>query len=279
MEIPDAHSKTTRVALGDSTQTAQIQSAPEASAECRDQSATCRPAPRNSCSWRSTRLRVQTSPTATSARNVRAAHVRAGASGSATGSRHGRDALHHPSESDPRWGDWWKGVKTQHAKLVAAAEAEQAARAQEDTGAVGNAAGKRRAQSDSTPNKGGQRKDAPATRERVGGEGNSAVHALMFPPSQVDSAEAAEVAEAIAVVRAVEIAEAAEAAQERRSSEAAPPRPCEPGGTPELPEKKRTVKGMTDERARQKVAAWPEMHTVAAEYDAVVVNLLRIHQN
>ena len=118
-----------------------------------------------------------------------------------------------PPESSARWGDWWKGVKTQHAKLVAAAEAEQAARAQEDTGAVGNAAGKRRAQSDSTPNKGGQRKDAPATRERVGGEGNSAVHALMLPPSQVDSAEAAEVAEAIAVIRAVEIADAAEAAQ------------------------------------------------------------------
>ena len=122
-----------------------------------------------------------------------------------------------PPESEGRWGDWWKGVKTQHTKLLAAAVAElpQLAR-QEDTGAC---AGKRRAAPEGTPNKGGQRKDAPATRER--GEGSSAVHALLLPPSQVESVEAAEVAEVIAVIQAVEIAEAAEAAGAAEVAEAA----------------------------------------------------------
>ena len=75
-----------------------------------------------------------------------------------------------PPESEGRRKDWWKGVKTQHTKLLAAAVAElpQLAR-QEDTGAC---AGKRRAAPEGTPNKGGQRKDAPATRER--GEGSRA---------------------------------------------------------------------------------------------------------
>ena len=75
-----------------------------------------------------------------------------------------------PPESGS-WGDWWKQVKTHHKQLVAAAlaaqaaphaaPAEQAARAD----AAARAAGKRRASPDGTPNKGGQRKDAPATRE------------------------------------------------------------------------------------------------------------------
>ena len=75
-----------------------------------------------------------------------------------------------PPESEGRWGEWWKTVKTKHSRMLAATEAEQAAQAEHAKApAAGNAAGKRRAQADGTPNKGAQRKDAPAMRD--GGKG------------------------------------------------------------------------------------------------------------
>ena len=62
-------------------------------------------------------------------------------------------------EPPPDGGDglqeWWKSAKAQHKYLVAAA------------GAKGNAAGKRAAPADGTPNKGGQRKDAPSSATRA----------------------------------------------------------------------------------------------------------------
>ena len=72
---------------------------------------------------------------------------------------------------------------------------------------AGAAAGKRPAQAGGTPNKGGARKDAPATRERDASrssEGSSAAHAHFFPLLQVEAAETAAMAdEAIEVITAI----------------------------------------------------------------------------
>ena len=101
------------------------------------------------------------------------------------------------------------------------------------------AAGKRLAQPDGTPNKGGARKNAPAVRDRGEGSTSSGVHSLLLPPSH-QTAEEAEVAEVLAVLdmadaadaaaeataaaeaaKVAEAAEAAEAAQAAQASQAA----------------------------------------------------------
>ena len=121
---------------------------------------------------------------------------------------------HPPPLEGGNWRDWWKRAKTQHAQLLtAAADTQQPAPA-----AAPAAAGKRLAQPDGTPNKGGQRKNAPAVRDR--GEGSSMVHSLLLPPSQLQPAEEREIAEVLAVLDAVDIAEAAESTKAAEAAEA-----------------------------------------------------------
>ena len=61
----------------------------------------------------------------------------------------------HPPPEKGTWGNWWKGVKVQYAKLITAAEAADTKAAA--AAAARNAAGKRHAHPEGTPNKGGQR--------------------------------------------------------------------------------------------------------------------------
>ena len=89
---------------------------------------------------------------------------------------------HPPPAEGGNWRNWWKQVKTHHAQLIAAADAQQPAPA---AALAAGAAGKRLAQPDGTPNKGGARKSA--VRDR--GEGSSGVHSLLLPPSDYQTTE------------------------------------------------------------------------------------------
>ena len=109
-----------------------------------------------------------------------------------------------PPPAEGSWANWWKAAKTHHAQLLAAADAQPPAPAAATSAA---AAGKRLAQLDGTPNKGGARKNAPAVRDR--GEGSSGVHSLLLPPSDDQTAEEAEVAEVLAVLDMADDADAA----------------------------------------------------------------------
>ena len=178
----------------------------------------------NSCSWRSMR-RVHRPSTATSARAAMAVTARAGVRCSAGGSRSGRaahrlravpGAIGVETGEDPSQTARRSGAGSAGGAAGPAAPAEQAARAD----AAARAAGKRRASPDGTPNKGGQRKDAPPVRELRDGEGSSTAHSLLLPPSQVEASEVL-VAEAIAMVEAVQVADAADAMEDAEAAEAA----------------------------------------------------------
>ena len=81
------------------------------------------------------------------------------------------------------------------------------------------AAGKRHAHPEGTPNKGGQRKSAPAGTDS--GKGSSRVHSFLLPPSQGQTPEEAEIAEVLAVLDVADAAEAAEAAAAAEVADAA----------------------------------------------------------
>ena len=194
-----------------------------------------------------------------------------------------------PPPDEGNWGNWWKGVKTHHAHILAAAEApaEQPER-EAAPAAAGNAAGKRPAQPDGTPFKGGPRKTA--VRE---GEGSSRVHSLLLPPSQGQSAEEAEIAEVLAVMdvadaaeaaaaaEAAEVAEVAEVAEAAEAAEAAKAAKAalaalvaqadeEFGPEPRIGE----VSGFSEAQARAKVETDdPDIQLRAAEYDAYAPEL------
>ena len=107
-------------------------------------------------------------------------HMRALAPASATVGRGvGRAST---SGGGQQLGQLVEGVKIHYAHIIAAAEAAEQPEREAAPAAAGNAAGKRPAQPDGTPNKGGPRKTA--VRE---GEGSSR-DSLLFPPSQGQSA-------------------------------------------------------------------------------------------
>ena len=187
-----------------------------------------------------------------------------------------------PPEEGSNWRNWWKQAKAHHAQLIAAADAQLLAPA---AALAAGAAGKRLAQPDGTPNKGGARKSA--VRDR--GEGSSGVHSLLLPPSHDQTAEEAEVAEVLAVLdmadaadaaaeataaaEAAEVAEAAEAAESAQAAEAveAAEAAWAAEGFEELPDiRRREAGGLSEEKSRRQTERNdPHIHRRAAEYDAM----------
>ena len=184
---------------------------------------------------------------------------------------------HPPPESEAKWGDWWKAVKTQHSRLCAAAQEAQAPpkeQAPAPASAAGNAAGKRRAQADGTPNMGGQRKQAASSRD--GGEGSSCVHSLILPPSQVDSGEAAQIAEAIEVVGALEIADATEAAEAAEAAAVAEAAEAAEAAAAAQAAKATQAAAQAAADAAKAKGLDPEWARKAAEYDAIAPELVEL---
>ena len=136
-----------------------------------------------------------------------------------------------PPEGEGSWATWWKERKTAHKEMLAAAHAS----AEPDDAAVAQkvAAAKRSADAETTPNAGGQRKDAPLSVVRArrkaanANSGNDAPGAadlpplppLTLPPSLVEEAVASAAPEA-AEPEAAEAAARQQRHQQRAPAEA-----------------------------------------------------------